>query len=100
MGKIHFFKVGRTVAVSMVALLCSFIVASEFFYLPADADEDIVVQIVAHRGYSGAYPDKAFQCSRRTVWYHHQCLCLCGTVYHPAYLWHGDHLLPFHEQGG
>ena len=53
----HFFKVGRTVAVSMVALLCSFILFSEFSYLPANADEDIVVQIVAHRGYSGQYPE-------------------------------------------
>ena len=53
----HIFKVGRTVAVSMVSLLCSFFLLSELEYLPANADEDIVVQIVAHRGYSGAYPE-------------------------------------------
>ena len=57
MSKKHFFKVGRTVAVSMVALLCSYILLNYFEYLPANADEDIVVQIVAHRGYSGAYPE-------------------------------------------
>lgn len=57
MKKTNFFRVGRTVAVSMVALLCSFIFFNGFNYLPADADEDIVVQIVAHRGYSGAYPE-------------------------------------------
>lgn len=55
-GKL-FSKVGRTVAVSLVALLCSFAFLMEFNYLPADADEDIVVQVVAHRGYSGAYPE-------------------------------------------
>ena len=55
-GKL-FSKVGRTVAVSLVALLCSFAFVMEFNYLPADADEDIVVQVVAHRGYSGAYPE-------------------------------------------
>ena len=50
-------KVGRTVAISMVTLLCSFVFFNGFNYLPADADEDIVVQVVAHRGYSGAYPE-------------------------------------------
>lgn len=54
-----FFKVSRTIAVSMVALLCSFIFFNEFEYLPANADEDIVVQLVAHRGYSGAYPENS-----------------------------------------
>ena len=53
----RFTKVMRTIAVSMVTLLCSFMFANEFDYLPANADEDIVVQIVAHRGYSGAYPE-------------------------------------------
>lgn len=74
MGNKHFFKVGRSIAVSVVALLCSFMVASELFYLPADADEDIVVQIVAHRGYSGAYPENtlsafagAYACGAKTV---------------------------------
>lgn len=74
MGKKHFFKVGKTLAVSLVTLLCSFLVANEFFYLPADADEDIVVQIVAHRGYSGAYPENtlsafagAYACGAKTV---------------------------------
>ncbi|CBK75228.1 Glycerophosphoryl diester phosphodiesterase [Butyrivibrio fibrisolvens 16/4] len=56
-GKLFSRRVGRTVAVSMVALLCSFAFLNEFNYLPADADEDIVVQVVAHRGYSGAYPE-------------------------------------------
>lgn len=55
-GKLHS-KVGRTVAISLVTLLCSFAFLNEFNYLPADADEDIVVQVVAHRGYSGAYPE-------------------------------------------
>ena len=40
-----FSKVGRSVAISMVALLCSFAFCNEFNYLPADADEDIVVQV-------------------------------------------------------
>ena len=74
MRKKLFFKVGRTVAVSMVALLCSFMLFNEFDYLPANADEDIVVQIVAHRGYSGAYPENtlssfagAYACGAKTV---------------------------------
>lgn len=52
-----FSRVGRTVAVSMVSLLCSLFFLNAFNYLPANADEDIVVQLVAHRGYSGAYPE-------------------------------------------
>lgn len=69
-----FSKVRRTVAVSVVALLCSFLFFNEFKFLPADADEDIVVQIVAHRGYSGAYPENtlsafagAYACGAKTV---------------------------------
>ncbi len=69
-----FSKVRRTIAISVVALLCSFILSSEFDYLPANADEDIVVQIVAHRGYSGAYPENtlsafagAYACGAKTV---------------------------------
>ncbi len=50
-------KLRRTVTVSMVALIGSCILMNTFNYLPANADEDIVVQIVAHRGYSGAYPE-------------------------------------------
>lgn len=56
MKKKPFIKV-RNVAISVVALLCSFLIFSEFYYLPANADEDIVVQIVAHRGYSADYPE-------------------------------------------
>ena len=70
----HFFKARRAVAVSMVALLFSFIFLNEFYYLPANADEDIVVQLVAHRGYSGAYPENtlsafagAYACGAKTV---------------------------------
>lgn len=69
-----FFKVRRTIAVSLVALLCSFLFFNEFNFLPADADEDIVVQIVAHRGYSSAYPENtlsafagAYACGAKTV---------------------------------
>lgn len=72
-GKL-FSRVGRTVAVSMVALLASFVFFNSFNYLPANADEDIVVQIVAHRGYSGAYPENtlsafagAYACGAKTV---------------------------------
>lgn len=50
-------KARRTFAVSMVTLLCSMVFLNTFNYLPANADEDIVVQLVAHRGYSGAYPE-------------------------------------------
>ncbi len=57
MGKRFISKVGRTIAVSLVSVLSSLIIFSEFDYLPADADEDIVVQLVAHRGYSGQYPE-------------------------------------------
>ena len=67
-------KVRNTVAVSMVALLCSFIFFNQFNYLPANADEDIVVQVVAHRGYSGEYPENtlsafagAYACGAKTV---------------------------------
>ncbi len=69
-----FFKARKTVAISMVALLCSFLFFNKFDFLPADADEDIVVQIVAHRGYSGAYPENtlsafagAYACGAKTV---------------------------------
>lgn len=72
-GKL-FSRVGRTVAVSMVALLCSLVFFNSFNYLPANADEDIVVQIVAHRGFSGAYPENtlsafagAYACGAKTV---------------------------------
>lgn len=57
MRKNKFFKVGRTIAISIATLLCSFTALNQFYYLPANADEDIVVQLVAHRGYSGAYPE-------------------------------------------
>ncbi|SDB53640.1 glycerophosphoryl diester phosphodiesterase [Pseudobutyrivibrio sp. YE44] len=70
----YFSKVGRTVAVSMVALLCSVTFLNAFYYLPANADEDMVVQLVAHRGYSGAYPENtlsafagAYACGAKTV---------------------------------
>ncbi len=69
-----FSKVKRTVAVSIVTLLCSVIFFNHIIYVPANADEDIVVQIVAHRGYSGAYPENtlsafagAYACGAKTV---------------------------------
>ncbi len=72
-GKL-FSRARRTVAVSMVSLLASVIFLNAFNYLPAEADEDIVVQIVAHRGYSGAYPENtlsafagAYACGAKTV---------------------------------
>ncbi len=57
MRKKLYFRVGRTVAVSLATLLCSFMLFNQFEYLPANADEDIAIQLVAHRGYSGAYPE-------------------------------------------
>ena len=70
----RFFKARRAVAVSMVTLLLSLVFLNEFYYLPANADEDIVVQVVAHRGYSGMYPENtlsafagAYACGAKTV---------------------------------
>ncbi len=69
-----FSKMTRTVAISMVTLLCSCFFFNGIDYLPADADEDIVVQLVAHRGYSAAYPENtlsafagAYACGAKTV---------------------------------
>ena len=52
-----------------------------------------------HQLLACAHPNGKIQCRRRTVWYHHQCLCLYLFAHHPAHLRYGDHLLPFHEQG-
>lgn len=41
----------------MISILLSLTCLFQFYYLPANADEDISVQIVAHRGYSAAYPE-------------------------------------------
>ncbi len=68
------FSTFKTIAVRMVALLCSFVLLNGFYYLPSDADEDIIVQMVAHRGYSGAFPENtlsafagAYACGAKTV---------------------------------
>lgn len=72
-GKL-FSKLRRPVAVSVIALLGSCVFLNAFNYLPANADEDIMVQMVAHRGYSGAYPENtlsafagAYACGAKTV---------------------------------
>jgi len=74
MRKLRIFKVSRTIVVSVVSLLCSFLLFNQFEYLPANADEDIVIQLVAHRGYSGAFPENtlssfagAYACGAKTV---------------------------------
>ena len=74
MRRFLFSKGKRTIAVSIVALLCSFWYFNLISFVPANADEDIVVQIVAHRGYSGAYPENtlsafagAYACGAKTV---------------------------------
>ncbi|MCR5416868.1 MAG: hypothetical protein K6E79_08735 [Pseudobutyrivibrio sp.] len=64
----------RTVAITMATVLCSLVFFGEKEFLPANADEDIVMQIVAHRGYSSAYPENtlsafagAYACGANTV---------------------------------
>lgn len=60
--------------ISCLAFLFSFIFSVNFNYLPADADEDIVLSVVAHRGYSSQYPENtlsafagAIACGAKTV---------------------------------
>lgn len=45
------------IATSFAAILCSFTLLGTFDYLPANADEDVVVSVAAHRGYSSIYPE-------------------------------------------
>ena len=57
MGKKFLCKVRTRIIGGFALILCSLIVLSYFQYLPANADEEIVVDMVAHRGYSGLYPE-------------------------------------------
>lgn len=72
-GKCVFTKKIRAV-ITCLTIIFSFIFSFTFFYLPADADEDIVVSVVAHRGYSSQYPENtlsafagAIACGAKTV---------------------------------
>ena len=57
MGVMFLSKRIHRVLIGAVSVVCSLAILSEFAYLPANADEEIVVDMVAHRGYSAQYPE-------------------------------------------